>query len=60
MVVERNGVEIDRCLIFDVPEEKGVEIIIPVAECMRASLFMTDEEAQKLINIIQNKINARL
>jgi len=60
MVIERNGVELDGCIVFDVPEEKGIELIIPVTECMKASLFMTDEEAQQLVNIIQNKINARL
>jgi len=60
MVVERNGVEIDGCIVFDIPEEKGVELIIPVTDCMKASLFMTDEEAQQLVNIIQNKINARV
>ena len=61
MEKERNGTEMeDGCLVFDVPEEKGIELIVPVFENMRASVFMTDEEAQKLINIIQNKLNARI
>jgi len=47
MEKDRNGVELDSCLVFDVPEEKGIELIIPVTENMRASLFMLDEEAQK-------------
>lgn len=59
-MIERNGTEIESCLIFDVPEEKGIEIIVPVTDNMKASLFLTDEEAQKMINIIQNKLNARI
>jgi len=60
-MIERNGIEQDNgCIIFDVPEEKGIEMIIPVTENMRASVFMTDKEAENLINIIQNKLNARL
>ena len=60
-MIERNGFEQENgCIILDIPEEKGIEIIVPVTECMRASLFMSDEQAQKMINIIQNKINARL
>ena len=60
-MIERNGFEQETgCLIFDISEEKGIEIIIPVTESMRASLFMSDEQAQEMINIIQNKINSRL
>lgn len=46
-------------LIFDVPEEKGIEIIFPVFENMRASIFVDDKEAQSIISILQNKINGR-
>ena len=60
-MIERNGFEQESgCIIFDVPEEKGIEIIIPVTERMKASLFMSDEQAQEMIRIIQNKINSRL
>lgn len=58
---ERHGVETESgCIVFDVPEEKGIELIVPVAGCMRASVFMDDEEAQNFVNIIQNKLNGRL
>lgn len=46
-------------LVYDVPEEKGIEIIVPVFENMRASIFMDDEQAEQMINIVQNKLNAR-
>jgi|TARA_R100000049_G_C1933720_1_gene77561 hypothetical protein len=60
MVKERIGHEqVNGCLVFDVPEEKGIELIIPVFQNMRVSTFIKDEEAQELINIIQNKLNAR-
>ena len=60
-MIERHGFEQETgCIIFDIPEEKGIEIIIPITDCMRASLFMSDEQAQEMINIIQNKINSRL
>jgi len=60
-MIDRNGVEMENgCLIFDVPEEKGIEIIIPVTDFMKASLFMEDKEAEELIMIIQNKLNARI
>ncbi|KKL78983.1 hypothetical protein LCGC14_2019380 [marine sediment metagenome] len=55
--------EVNNCLIFDCPEEGGIELIFPVGgdgSNMRASIFVNDEDAQKLINIIQNKLNARL
>jgi hypothetical protein len=54
MVEQDNG-----CLVFDVPEEKGIEMIVPVFENMRASVFFTDKEAENLIKIIQNKLNGR-
>jgi len=60
MMEERNGTETEQgILIFDVPEEKGLEIIIPVTDNMKASVFIPDDEAEKVIQIIQNKLNAR-
>ena len=60
-MIDRNGVEMENgCLVFDVPEEKGIEIIIPVTDFMKASLFMEDKEAEEFIRIIQNKLNARI
>jgi len=60
MMIERNGTETEQgILIFDVPEEKGLEIIIPVTDNMKASIFISDDEAEKVIKIMQNKLNAR-
>lgn len=57
----RDGKELENgILIFDVPEEKGIELIIPVFENMRVSVFLSDDEAVKVIRIIQNKLNGRL
>jgi len=47
-------------LVFDVPEEKGIELIVPVFENMKASIFIDDKQAQTIIDIIQNKLNGRL
>jgi len=59
-MIERNGTETEQgILIFDVPEEKGLEIIIPVTDNMKASIFISDDEAEKVIKIMQNKLNAR-
>lgn len=56
----RDGIELPNCLVFDVPEEKGIELIVAVTENMRASIFMLDEEVEKLISILQNKLNGRI
>ena len=62
-MVERNGEELDNgCLIFDVPEEKGIELVIPIGGVdsgFTARVFMDDEKAEEMIRIIQNKLNAR-
>ena len=61
MSISRDVEELENgCIIFDVPEEKGIEIIVPVTDFMRASIFMSDEQAEELIRIIQNKLNARI
>ena len=62
---ERYGEELEGgALVIDVPEESGVELIIPMDEtgmnCTNLRVFFHDDEAQELIDIIQNKINARL
>jgi len=56
----RDVIELPNCLVFDVPEEKGIELIVAVTENMRASIFMLDEEVEKLILILQNKLNGRI
>jgi len=59
---ERYGEELDGgALVIDIPKEGGIELILPIdCTCMNARVFMYDDEAQELINIIQNKINARM
>ena len=48
-------------LVVDIPEEKGVELIIPLGEdATNARIFMYDDEAEQLVQVVQNKINARL
>lgn len=37
-------------IVYDCPDENGMQI----------SVFMDDEQAENLITIIQNKLNARL
>jgi len=59
----KSGVETDYgCSIFDIPEENGIELHVPVGSetgnCY-ARIFMTDEQAEDLISIIQNKLNGR-
>ena len=38
----------------------GIRLEIPVADGIGMYFDMGDEEAQQLVNIIQNKLNARL
>ncbi len=62
-MTEKTCDEIEGALIFDCPKEKGIEIIIPIGSPdsnLTAIFFMKDEQAQEFINIIQNKLNARL
>jgi hypothetical protein len=40
--------------------EPGIELHLPVGFNLNAVVFMTDKVAQQLVDIIQNKINARL
>lgn len=60
---ELNGDELESgFLIFDCPDESGLEFHIPVGSMdsnMSARFFMSDEQAEHLIEIIQNKLNAR-
>lgn len=46
--------------IYDNPEEKGIDIEFDMEIGMAIKIFMTDESAQELVDIIQNKLNARL
>jgi len=47
-------------LILDCHEEGGVELRLDLENGMSVNFFMDDETAKEMIDIIQNKINARL
>lgn len=44
-------------LIFD--DEEGILIQFPLENGLLFGVIMSDEAAQEMINIIQNKLNAR-
>lgn len=47
--------------IFDVNgEEAGIELEFDFENGMTINIAMADEQAQEMIDIIQNKLNARL
>jgi len=49
--------------VFDDPSNEGIVLELPIgcdAGNMYAKFFFTDEEAEELIKIIQNKLNGRL
>lgn len=50
----------NRFLIFDNPEEKGIDMYIAINEIIDLRIPLTDKAAQQLIDIIQNKLNARI
>lgn len=45
--------------VYDVPEEKGINLMFDMENGMGFILFLTDESAQEMVNIIQNKLNGR-
>lgn len=45
--------------IYDHPEDKSIEVALDLENGLAISVFMTDEQAQEMINIIQNKLNGR-
>lgn len=46
-------------IIYDNPKEKGIDLELDLENGMSIKLFMTDEYAQDMVNIIQNKLNGR-
>jgi len=62
MARERYGEETEdgNALVIDCAKEGGVELIIQTDDTNCSRFFLYDEEAQELVNIIQNKLNARL
>ena len=45
--------------IYDKPEEKAISIVFDFENGLALSVDMEDEAAQQLVDIIQNKLNAR-
>jgi len=46
--------------IYDNPEENGIDLEFDFENGMSIRVYMDDESAQQMCNIIQNKLNARL
>lgn len=46
-------------IIYDNPKEKGITLEFDLENGMAIKILMDDENAQEMINIIQNKLNAR-
>lgn len=46
-------------IIYDNHKEKGIDLEFDFENGMSIRLFLTDESAQDMINIMQNKLNAR-
>ena len=46
--------------IWDNPEEKGIDLEFDIENGLSLKVYMSDEAAQQFIDIIQNKLNARL
>ncbi len=44
-------------IIYDNPEEKGVDLEFDFENGMAMRLFLDDKAAQDMINIIQNKLD---
>lgn len=46
-------------IIYDNPISGGIDIEFDLENGMAIKIFLDDESAQDMINIIQNKLNAR-
>ena len=46
--------------IIDNPEYNGIDIVMDFENGLALTIFMEDAAAQDMVNIIQNKLNARL
>lgn len=44
-------------IVYDNPEEKGIDLELDLENGMAIKIFMDDNSAQEMINIIQNKID---
>jgi len=45
--------------IIDNQEFEGIDLVLDFENGMAITVFLTDEAAQDMINIIQNKLNGR-
>lgn len=46
-------------VIYDNPKRKGINLELDLENGMSITIFMDDKAAQELVDIIQNKLNAR-
>lgn len=47
-------------VVYDNPKDKGIDLLFDFENGMGLVVFMEDESAQEMVDIIQNKLNARL
>lgn len=47
-------------IVYDNPEEEGIDLEFDLESGLSIKVFMTDQAAQDMVDIIQNKLNARL
>ena len=46
-------------IIYDNPKEKCIDLVFDFENGMSLKISMEDEQAQSMIDLIQNKLNAR-
>ena len=46
-------------IIYDNPKELGIDLEFDMEDGMSIKIFLTDESAQDMIKIIQNKLDGR-
>jgi hypothetical protein len=45
--------------IYDDPKNDGIILVLDMENGMAISIFMTDEAAEQMCDVIRNKLNAR-
>jgi len=51
---------VDTPIVYDNPKKPGIVIEFPITKGMSLTVYMDDDVAQGTIDIIQNKLNARV
>lgn len=46
-------------IIYDNPHNKGIDLEFDLENGMSIKIFLTDDSAQEMVDIIQNKLNSR-